>query len=1421
MITRRAAALGVAICILLTLITAAYADTAPVYVNVLTAKVYKTPSTSAKTLGTMAYGEVMTGLEVRSGWVKVKNSSGSVGYCRQSDLTLSNPNFSARTMYSIADGVKVYSRPNTSYSAIGTVNSGGAVSVVAITPDGEWARLKNGNRYGYAKYAYFTSNKTMPEIPPTETLTDIYVISNTLTIRKSASDSASVLGTMSYGEHMRLSSISGGWAYVMNDSGARGYCKADGVSASNPNSAAKTITITKSSASYARPSASSSVVTRFSVGDTVSIVAITPDGNWARYQTPRGYAYLPTAAIANYTMPEEPPTTNDPLQAVTVYTIVNTLPIYASASTGAGVLGTMAYGDSFTCLSIDGDWAQVRNSTGQIGYCKASGISPSNPALSPVTYYVQADGVKAYARPDTSAFVIGTYNKNASVSVVAVTPDNNWARVQLSGGIGFIATAQLKSTQAGETNQPFTVYVSANTLKIYASASTSAGVLGTMAYGDGFTCLTINGDWAQVRNSSNQLGWCLISGITTTNPAQSPIKYYVQADGIKAYKRPDASTNVVGAYNKNAEVSVVAVTPDGNWARIQLLSGFGFIATAQLKGAQVSEPDQPFTVYVTKNTLKIYASASASAGVLGTMAYGDSFTCLNVNGDWAQVKNSSNQLGWCAANAISTTNPAQSPAIYYVQSDNVKAYKRPETSSGVVGSFSKNSTAQVVAVTPDNNWARVQISGGFGFIATSQLKSTKPETNDPFPVYVVNNTLPIYAQANVTSGVLGTMAFGDGFTCLSVTGDWAQVKNSYGQLGWCLISGISATNPAALTDKYFVQADKVKAYKRPDTATATVGTYNKNAAVTVVGVTGDGNWARVQVSNGYGFIHTSYLKSDQAQAFDPYAVYVSTYTLPIYASASASSTLLGTMAFGESFTCLSVTGDWAQVKNASNQLGYCKASGLTNVNPNALNAAYFAQSDGVKAYRRPDTTSYVAATYGKNASLTVVAVTGDGVWGRVKLSNSFAYVKLSQLSQSKVAEAYAAYVTAATLPIYASPNTTSTLLGTLAFGEGLICQLVNGDWAQVKNSSGALGYCAANGISATNPNSNAMTYYAQSAGVKAYAKPGTSYGVAQTFAKNAVVNVVAVTADKKWARVKLSNGYAYVEFAQIATAKVQEEYAVYVSANMITIYNKASTSGNALGTMCFGETMTCVNINGDWAQVKNAGGQLGYCKKSGLTTTNPNVSGKTYYAQSDGTQAYAKPDVATTIKGTYARGATVVVVAVSGDNQWARVQLSSSYAYVKTSLLGTTKPSGGGGGAGYVDTYKGTASASIEKVIALGVEQYGDKYVYATAGPDTFDCSGFTRYCYKSIGITLQRSAYAQGYDTSYKKIESINDLKRGDIVCFNTVDSDNDLSDHTGLYLGGGKFIHASSGAGQVTVSSLTSGYYNGRFSWGLRIVN
>ena len=128
-----------------------------------------------------------------------------------------------------------------------------------------------------------------------------------------------------------------------------------------------------------------------------------------------------------------------------------------------------------------------------------------------------------------------------------------------------------------------------------------------------------------------------------------------------------------------------------------------------------------------------------------------------------------------------------------------------------------------------------------------------------------------------------------------------------------------------------------------------------------------------------------------------------------------------------------------------------------------------------------------------------------------------------------------------------------------------------------------------------------------------------------------------------------------------------------------------------------------------------------------------------------------------------------------------------------------------------------------EQAIALAKSKLGAPYVYAELGPDSFDCSGFTTYVMKHFGISLPRSAYNQGYDQYGVKITDRANLLPGDLVFFNTNSSDGDLSDHAGIYIGGGDFIHASSGSEDcVVITNMeTSSFYKAAFSWGRRVLD
>lgn len=127
-------------------------------------------------------------------------------------------------------------------------------------------------------------------------------------------------------------------------------------------------------------------------------------------------------------------------------------------------------------------------------------------------------------------------------------------------------------------------------------------------------------------------------------------------------------------------------------------------------------------------------------------------------------------------------------------------------------------------------------------------------------------------------------------------------------------------------------------------------------------------------------------------------------------------------------------------------------------------------------------------------------------------------------------------------------------------------------------------------------------------------------------------------------------------------------------------------------------------------------------------------------------------------------------------------------------------------------------NTNSNQVVDYAKQFLGVPYVYGGSTPKGFDCSGFTMYVCKHFGISLSHSANAQYTSGKGTKVNKQSDLKVGDLVFLTEYKTGKGIG-HCGIYMGDGKFIHASSTAKKVTISSFNTDY-RGRFYSGLRVL-
>ncbi len=138
---------------------------------------------------------------------------------------------------------------------------------------------------------------------------------------------------------------------------------------------------------------------------------------------------------------------------------------------------------------------------------------------------------------------------------------------------------------------------------------------------------------------------------------------------------------------------------------------------------------------------------------------------------------------------------------------------------------------------------------------------------------------------------------------------------------------------------------------------------------------------------------------------------------------------------------------------------------------------------------------------------------------------------------------------------------------------------------------------------------------------------------------------------------------------------------------------------------------------------------------------------------------------------------TVVTVEES-QPEWTKITFENKEAFVSTNFLA---PVADGISLDQVSVDAGKWMELIQPLLKT-------RYVLGGTTPDGFDCSGFTAYVYKQLGVTLPRTSedqFRQGEKVEYAQ------AKPGDLLFYDSLRKGH--VSHVGIYLGNGLMAHAN----------------------------
>ena len=921
---------------------------------------------------------------------------------------------------------------------------------------------------------------------------------------------------------------------------------------------------------------------------------------------------------------------------------------------------------------------------------------------------------------------------------------------------------------------------------------------------------------------------------------------YVSASSASVWSDAKQSKRV-GSLEQYSVVTVVKW--QGDVAAVLYYGNPGYMRVRDLHRVDDGCPEvavvQKTKVYLEPKTSSPSLSVSKGTKVRLVKAFDSGWAMIEKDGVGAYIQVSA--LAYISETPVLTATPAptatpstENAISGTVTADKVKVYKEADTSSKYLGTLGKGT--QVNVLKYNGSWAYIELNGNYGYCALSALtrtdelnKATPTPTAAPTATPSIENAVSgtvtadkvkVYASASASSKYLGTIGRGTQVNVLKWKGGWAYIELN-GNYGYCALSALTRTDelntptPAPTATPSIenavpgtVTVSKVKVYAQASASSKYLGTIGRGTQVNVL--KWSGGWAYIELNGNYGYCALSALtRTDELNTPTPtpsienaVAGTVTADKVKVYASANTSSKYLGTLGRGTQVNVLKWSGGWAYIELNGNY-GYCKLSALTPTsnlatpaptatpNPADIVPAVVTASK-VKVYASANASSKYLGTLGKGTQVNVIAWKNG--WAYIELNGNYGYCALSALTRTDAMPtptpvpdetgSIAAVVTADKADVYSGMDGSIKLLGTLKKGTQVtVLQYWSAKDAAYIELDGSRGYCKlsaltrADALATPTPKpdgSGDIPAVVMADSVKVYSGIGDTAQYLGTLSKGVLVTVKQYWSSLDVALIQMNSNTGYCKLSALTTASLS-------SGSKGELVTRVQQQLYSLGYF-----IKTSSVDGDFGSTTVKAVKL-FQKANGLSETG-NVDASTL-SRMFGGSAVRLPS------GTAAADYVAAPNVVPGNQQNNSTTISSTLA------------------SGQSTYSSGMSKAQkLEYVIYVAQNQLGKPYVYAANGPSSYDCTGFTKYCFKQIGVNLQRTALNQGYDETYTKISSISDLRRGDLVYLNTV-ADADLSDHAGIYLGAGYFIHASSGQHKVVISTLASGYYNRVFSWGRRV--
>lgn len=252
---------------------------------------------------------------------------------------------------------------------------------------------------------------------------------------------------------------------------------------------------------------------------------------------------------------------------------------------------------------------------------------------------------------------------------------------------------------------------------------------------------------------------------------------------------------------------------------------------------------------------------------------------------------------------------------------------------------------------------------------------------------------------------------------------------------------------------------------------------------------------------------------------------------------------------------------------------------------------------------------------------------------------------------------------------------------------------------------------------------------------------------------------------------------AWLLFASTAFAQTHTQVVVVPVANM---YAAATDKAAVVSQAIYGSNVLLVTARGEWSRIQTEDKYKGWTPSRYLRIvqrgTGYATSGRTVRVDNLFANIYREPDVTKhkpVITIPFESHLEVIDEGKGSAREWLQVRLpDKQMAWIQSS-----------------DAISETKSLSIPESIELAKRFVGLPYLWGGRSSFGFDCSGFTQMLVRARGVAMPRDADKQAEWSGVAAVDR-KKLQPGDLVFFG---ADLKHIEHTGMYIGDGQFIDAT----------------------------